>query len=64
MPSALSVANLGAPPADDADAWEAAKSSPFVDTLVEAAVVAVIAALANAALHMLCALAAPVAAVR
>lgn len=56
------AATLGAP--DDGDEWDEDKSSPLVDTLVEAVVVAVIAVLANITLHILCSLSAPPHAVR
>lgn len=53
MSAAALVATLGAPPPEEADAWEAAKSSALVDTLVEAAVVVCVGAAAQAVLAAL-----------
>jgi desulfoferrodoxin (superoxide reductase-like protein) len=51
MPGAATLGSYGAP--DDHDAWDEAKTSPLVDTCVEAAVVMLIAVLANCTLHAL-----------
>jgi hypothetical protein len=56
------AATLGTP--DELDAWDEAKNSPLVDTLVEAAVISVVAMLASATIHILASFAAPVPVVR
>jgi hypothetical protein len=63
MSVSVGVATLGAP-VEEWDAWDAAKSSVVVDTLVEAAVVVVVAVVGNCVLVALAGLRTLEAAVR